>query len=164
MDKKHKEIELYEKALNLFYEKKFEDAKKRFQELINDNNVPLTIKNRCEIFLKKCKSILNPQKNEPKTFEDYIDFAVYYLNLDELDNAKKYLKKAEKLNKDFHLIPYLYAVLNVKDGNFEKGVEFLKKAISINEKNRVFAKNDPDFEPLENYKPFQELIEIEEEE
>jgi len=157
-------IERYEEALKLFSEKKVEEARDRFLEILKDESISMPVRDRSRIYYLRCESLLNPVDYKPETFEDFIDFAVYYLNLDELDLSLKYIKEAEKIKSESDLIYYLYAILKAKEKDFKESVSFLERAISLNEKNKIFAKNDPDFEVMYEYKPFLDLVEDEEEE
>ena len=50
------------------------------------------------------------------------------------------------------------AAAEVCIGNTTQGLKYLKKAITMNEENRFFANNDPDFEPIADSPEFEELI------
>ncbi|MFB3067907.1 MAG: hypothetical protein ACE1ZI_01440, partial [Acidobacteriota bacterium] len=75
------------------------------------------------------------------------------------DQALANYSRALKLSKtDRDHILYAMAATALSVGNTDDALKHLEKAIQLNQENRFFAHNDPDFEPLTTNQEFQKLI------
>ncbi len=90
---------------------------------------------------------------------EVFDQAVFYHNSGQHECALETYSRALKLSKkDQDHIYYAMAATELSMGNTEAALQNLETAIQMNQENRFFANNDPDFQILATDKKFQELI------
>jgi tetratricopeptide (TPR) repeat protein len=96
----------------------------------------------------------------PDDAASLVDRGVIYHNLHEYDRAivcyKKALEKAEKHDQDY--IYYAMASSEAGQGNRDRAIGYLKKAILMKNELRFMARSDPDFEPLAESPEFRDLV------
>ncbi len=115
---------------------------------------------RARTFSKVCDNNLRTQKKySPVTPEEIFDQGVFHHNAGQYDQALVHYSRALKLSKGNrdHIL-YAMAATAISTGNTDDALKHLEKAIQINQENRFFAHNDPDFEPLTTDQEFQKLI------
>jgi tetratricopeptide (TPR) repeat protein len=74
------------------------------------------------------------------------------------DGAISYFRQSLDKNKNADYVYYSLAASQALKNDVNAAVESLRKAIELNEDNRVYAKNDPDFDPLHTHKDFTDLV------
>ena len=72
------------------------------------------------------------------------------------------LEHALQNNPKDEKVHYVLASTLALKGERREALEHLQQAIELNATNRVYARNDPDFEPLRDDENFQNLIHPEE--
>ncbi len=152
---------LYQRALSLVHEKKYQDAQKMLLGIRDQFRNELDVLDRVNTFLSICETHLTKKKqtrlSQP---EEFFDQGVVYHNWGQHEEALEYFSTALKRGsrKDSGHIHYAIAAAELHLGNHEKALESLKKAIELREDNRFFARNDPDFVPLAADERFHDLI------
>lgn len=151
---------LYEKALALLHKNNYQKARESFVRLLEGFPAEIEIAARIRSFIRVCdRHLQEPQKARLRTSEDIFNQAVVQHNQSQYEEALVSLSRALKLSKKRKdHIHYAMAATEVCAGNFNQALQHLKKAISLNQENRFFASNDPDFEPLADNKIFLELV------
>ncbi|MFQ5738216.1 MAG: tetratricopeptide repeat protein [Acidobacteriota bacterium] len=147
---------LYEDALRLLYEKKYDKAHKaltRFQKQSADR---LEIMPRVQSLLKVCERGL---ELPPKTAEEMYDRGVLCHNRGDYEQALEYFNSAlnESGSEQDHVY-FAMAATEAQRGNAELALDNLKRSIELNEINRFSARYDPDFEPVSRQDQFRQLI------
>ena len=151
---------LYEKAWSLLHQKKYERAKKQFTKLLEAFPNEIEVSARARTFLRVCDNHLRTQKkHSPGTPEEFFNQGVLSHNAGQFDQALGHYSRALKLSKTIrdHIL-YAMAATSLSVGNTDDALKHLEQAIQINQENRFFAHNDPDFEPLTTDQEFQKLI------
>ncbi len=149
----------YEKALNHFFKEEFKEAKKILEKIISSEEEEKELIKKAKVYLRLCENRLNPPQPELKTAEDYINYAIYLLNREELDAAEENLSKALKLDKNHKgRISYLLANIYALKNDEAKAIKKLKEAIKENIVYKIYASTNPDFSPLYENKEFKELV------
>jgi len=151
---------LYAQALSLLHQKKHKPASKQFTRLIETFPGEIEVIARARSFLRICdRHLLDPKKNSARTPEEIFNQGVFYHNDGRYDKALGNYSRALKLSKENNdHIYYAMAATELSMGNADDALEHLEKAIQLNEENRFFAHNDPDFEPLTTNIRFRKLI------
>ncbi|MBP6577585.1 MAG: hypothetical protein KA796_03240 [Chryseobacterium sp.] len=91
-------------------------------------------------YLQKAEQFAEPNSKELAAIQDNIGF--YYLEQNQIENAKRYLSKAETVAKNINdQIRYAkvlgnLGLLEYKKGNLDKAVELLRKDLTISKKFR----------------------------
>ena len=150
---------LYAQALNLLHQKKHKQAKKQFIRLIEAFPSDIEVIARARSFLRICDRYLQEQKKDSaSTPEEIFNQGVFYHNAGQYDKALGDYSRALKLSKDKDHVYYAIAATELSMGNADDALKHLEKAIQLNEENRFFAHNDPDFKLLNTNKQFRKLI------
>ncbi len=151
---------LYEHALDLLHQNSYKKARNQFVRLLEKFPTDIEITSRAKAFIRVCDRHLNREQKQPApTSEDIFNQAVIHHNASRYEEALTTLSQAMKLTpKRKDHIHYAMAAAEIGMGNTDQGLKYLKKAIEMNEENRFFARNDPDFEPVTKNAAFQELL------
>jgi len=151
---------LYEQGLKLLHEKKYQQANSVLQEIKQEFPNNLELLARVNELLKVSERRAGSEEDLPEDPTSLVDRGVVYHNLREYDRAiacyKKALEKA--VNQDQDYIYYAMASSEAGQGNKDKAIGYLKKAIQMKNELRFMARSDPDFEPLADSPEFRELV------
>ena len=149
----------YEKALKLFHKKQFAKAKDRLTQVISKFPEETEVLARVQSFLKVCERQLKSNKETANSPEELFNQAVFYHNAGQHERALGNYARALKLSKkDQDHIYYAMAATELSMGNIDTALKHLEQAIQMNQENRFFAHNDPDFQLLATDTTFQELV------
>ncbi|RPJ54524.1 MAG: hypothetical protein EHM23_28830 [Acidobacteria bacterium] len=151
---------LYEQSLKLLHEKKYEQAKSVLQEIRQEFPDNLELQARVNEVLKVSERRAGSDEGLPDDPSSLVDRGVVFHNRREYDRAiacyKKALEKAEHQDQDY--IYYAMASSEAGQGNRDKAIGYLKKAIQMKSELRFMARSDPDFEPLADSSEFREIV------
>jgi len=151
---------LYEQGLRFLHRNSYEKARNKFIQLLEKFPTDIEVTSRAKTFIQICDRHLDLKQNQPAINPEVIfnQAAIHH-------NAKRYEEALETLSQAIKLTPkrrdhiyYSMAAAEVCIGNTTQGLTYLRKAITMNEENRFFANNDPDFEPIADNPEFEELI------
>ena len=149
----------YEEALKLFHKKQYAKAKERLTKVITRFPEETEVLARVQSFLRVCERQLENRKETANSPEEIFNQAVFYHNSGQHELALESYSRALKLSKkDQDHIYYAMAATELLRGNMNTALKHLEKAIQMNQENRFFAHNDPDFQLLATDKDFQDLI------
>ena len=132
----------YEAAFEAMYKGDWKKAVKGFEEVLADSDL-LDLTGNARQYLTVCRERLSEEEVPER---DPFTAAVFHKNRGELDDALAVIKKNGD-GKDERFV-YLTASIHSLSGDEKKAAEALRKAIELNQKNRVHAFHDPDFAGL----------------
>lgn len=118
----------------------------------------LEVQARAKAYKTICMSKANPLRVALDEDEDYLFDGIYHLNAGDLDTS---LERFQYLEKKKYSDPYLYylmALLHLKREQTEECLDYLKNAIDANRVYKIFAHNEPDFDPMFENEDFIALI------
>ncbi len=151
---------LYEQGLKLLHDKKYQQARSVLQEIRQNFPDNLELLARVSELLKVSERRAGSKEDLPDDPSSLVDRGVVFHNLREYDRAiacyKKALEKAGNQDQDY--IYYAMASSEAGQGNRDKAIGYLKKAIQMKSELRFMARSDPDFEPLAETSEFRELV------
>lgn len=151
---------LYEQSLKLIHAKKYDQARSLLEEIKHDFPDNLELQARVNELLKVSERRTGSKEKLPEDPTSLVDRGVVFHNLGEYDQAlacyTKALEKAE--NKDQDYIFYAMASSEAGQGNTDKAIGYLKKAIQLKNELRFMARSDPDFETLADSAEFRDLV------
>ncbi|WP_412470828.1 tetratricopeptide repeat protein [Halobacteriovorax sp. RT-2-4] len=96
-------------------------------------------------------------KLEPTLFATYINRAISYTHLNQFDKAGEDLKRASTIKPNDKNLMYNFGCYYARVKNNELALDYLKKAIDMDDKYIEMAHNDPDFECLKDCNNFIEM-------
>jgi tetratricopeptide (TPR) repeat protein len=146
----------YESALRMMHDKKYDRAKAAFEKLLE--SAPQHIADRVRVHLNACSAKLSDDKKLPKTAEEQYDYAVILMNEGRNDEAGAQLEKVVKASPTSDFAHYGLAILNCMANRAEEALRHLQRAIELNPRNRIQARNDGDFQNMADDPRFTELL------
>ena|SRR5208282_2728859 len=151
------QMKLYEEAMALFHQQKFQRAKQELERVIAGPSKELADRARTHIRITEQRMKPTADQN-PKTPEDHYQRGVAMMNLGRWDEARESLERARKLAPKADHVHYALAALDCLTGEADAALANLKVAIEIRPANRYHARNDEDFNFLQEDPRFTELL------
>ena len=151
------QMKLYDEALGLFHQQKFQRAKQELEKILEGPSKELA--DRARMHMRIAEQRMKPsQEQNPRTPEDHYQRGVAMMNLGRWDDARESLDKARKLAPKADHIVYALAALDCLTGEADAALANLKIAIELRGANRYHARNDEDFAFLQEDPRFTELL------
>jgi tetratricopeptide (TPR) repeat protein len=100
------------------------------------------------------------QQNAPslRSAEDFYNYGIALLNTRQIDDARTHLEKALQMTPDADHVLYALAATQALAGDVSGAHDHLRRAIELEPKNRLLARQDGDFSTLSGQAPFQALL------
>lgn len=152
----------YERGISFIQKRDFAGASEVFTSVISSFVDEREISDRARHYLSICQEKLHPKKPSPSSVEDYFHLGVYYLNRADWESALKEFEKALAKDPKSDMVHYGIASAHALSGDKSRAVGALQESIRLNEKNRIYAQNDPDFDRIRDEHEFIQLVEPEE--
>ena len=152
----------YEKGIHLIQKRNFAEAEDVFKAVIKGFEDETEICDRARHYLLICRDRLHPRTPRPANVEECFHLGVYHLNRADPANALKEFERALGIDSRSDMIHYGIASAHALSGDKGRAVAALQEAIRLNEKNRIFAQADPDFDRIRDEHEFIQLVEPEE--
>lgn len=149
-------LALYESALRLMQEGKFDKAHAAFNQMLAAS--PTDLAERIRVYINACMQQMQKQKNKFSSDEERYDYAVSLLNDGHYEDARQHLNQIVASNKSADYAFYGLAVLASMTGDSHSCLEQLTEAIRLNPRNRIQARTDSDFQDMADDPRFTELL------
>jgi tetratricopeptide (TPR) repeat protein len=154
---KQQQLKLYEEALKLFQQQKFQRAHEVLERVLEGPSKELG--DRAKVHLRICEQrISRLPAPAAKSAEDHYTQGVTLMNLGRWDEARDHLDRARKAAPKADHIVYAMAALDCLTGEADSAMQNLKVAIQLRPENRYHARNDEDFAFLQEDPRFTELL------
>jgi len=151
------QMKVYEEAMSLFHQQKFQRAKQELEKVITGPSRELA--DRARTHLRITEQRMKPSADQNlKSPEDHYQRGVAMMNLGRWDEARESLERARKLAPKADHIHYALAALDCLTGEADSALANLKIAIELRPANRYHARNDEDFNFLQEDPRFTELL------
>ena len=145
------QMKQWEEAVGLFSQKKFAPAHARFVEAASGPAAHIADKARS--YAQICARKMNGQEVDLRTSDDHFNYGVERLNARDMDVARKHLDRALAMEPDGEHILFTLALCCGLAGDSAAACENLKRAIALEPKNRILARQDPEFLALAQQLP-----------
>jgi len=156
-----KAMGLYEKAQVFLEKRDFRRAAELFQRLIDDHAEARDLADRSRIYVSLChKQTASATKLEG--FDDHYYQGVYLTNRGEFGEAIGLFEKALTFRPESGKAHYSLATAYAQVAERQKALEFLRKAVELDEGNRFLARQDPELRPLKGDQEFEDLLGLDE--
>lgn len=136
----------YEEAVALFSQRKFADAAQRFGNAAGGPAAHISDKARS--YQQVCARRAVSFDLKLNSAEDHFNYGVERLNARDTEVARRHLAKALELEPGGDHILYTLSLCEGLNGNSAAACENLKRAIEIDPRNRILARQDPEFSAL----------------
>jgi tetratricopeptide (TPR) repeat protein len=147
----------FDRGVAALQKKKFEEAERNFLDLIQKYPEEKELVDRARVYLAVCerrKKAANPALIEP---EDFYYAAVLEKNRGNVSEAIDHLKRAARKNGGGR-VDFLLACCYAQIGDSVTALEHLRQAIEEDQRHRVLARHDRDFDPVRDSPEFQDLL------
>jgi tetratricopeptide (TPR) repeat protein len=140
------QLKLYEHAVQLFSQRKFADACDLFVQVAKGPAPHIADKARS--YVQICERRTNNAEVSLATAEDHFNYGVERLNARDVEQARHHLSRALAMQPDADHVLYTIALCCGFAGDGTGACENLKRAIDLEPKNRILARQDPEFSAL----------------
>jgi tetratricopeptide (TPR) repeat protein len=154
------QLQIFERAAKLFRAQQYREAKEIFA-LAADGSLR-EVAHNARLHMNMCDRRLARPVLNLSTLEDYYNYAVERMNARDLGVARSSLEKAIELARSAgdtaDHVYYAMGACQALSGDARGAYENLKRAIEIDPRNRVAARQDPDFAGTAQQQPLQQLL------
>jgi tetratricopeptide (TPR) repeat protein len=151
-----KQLGSFEAAMKLFHARNLKQAREFFEEAAQGPERDIAQRSRLHIAM--CDRRLEQGGVNPLSAEDHYTYGIALLNARKIPEARTHLEQALGLAPEADHIHYAMASAQVLHGDLTGAHEHLKRAIEIEPRNRLHARQDPDFAHLSRQPPFEALL------
>lgn len=157
-DEIQRALKLLESGLDKLHDGKFGKAAADFEAIVQEPPSDTRIVDRARQYLAVTHELGSSDGFEPESADEHYLAGVMALNAGELSAALDAFETAlDKAPGDDRVL-YCQAAAHAKRGDPDAALEALRKAIDINESNRIYARNDSDFDALRVHEDFRKLV------
>jgi len=146
----------FEAAMKLFHARRLKEARELFVQAAKGSE--RDIANRAQLHIAMCDRRLEQVIVSLGSAEDYYNYGVVLINSRRLTEAGTHLEKGLEMSPAADHIHYALALAQALDGDLPSAHRNLKRAIELEPRNRLIARQDTDFAPLASQPPFDSLI------
>jgi tetratricopeptide (TPR) repeat protein len=151
-------LSLLEKGIKLIYQKEFRKARAEFDALLDSYPAESEILARARTYLQICHREELSHKKQAVNQDQLYTMGVMEHNRRNYEAATAYFRQSLGKYPKADYIHYSLAASLAKKGDSSEALASLRKAVELNEDNRVYAKNDEDFSALHSLDEFAELV------
>ena len=147
----------YDRGVSALQKKKLDEAERHFIDLIQKYPEEKELVDRSRVYLTVCER----QRRDPRPAltepEDFYYAAVLEKNRGNVTEAIEHLQRAPRKNGGGK-VDFLLACCYAQRGEIEVALDHLQKAIAEDQRHRILARHDRDFDPVRDVPEFQKLL------
>jgi tetratricopeptide (TPR) repeat protein len=151
-----KQLLSFEAAMKLFHARDFQQARNVFLQAAEGPE--RDVANRARLHAAMCDRRLQQAAPNLRSAEDYYTYGVAQINAHNAVEARAHLEHALQLAPGADHIYYALALAQALGNDLPGAYENMKRAIELDPRNRIMARQDADFAPLANQPPFDALL------
>jgi tetratricopeptide (TPR) repeat protein len=145
------QMKQWEEAVRMFSQKQFSAANDRFA--LAATGPAAHIADKARSYAQICSRKMNGTEVDLHTADDHFNYGVERLNARDMDVARKHLDRALAMEPDGEHILFTLALCCGLTGDGAGACENLKRAIALEPRNRILARQDPEFSALAQQLP-----------
>jgi tetratricopeptide (TPR) repeat protein len=151
-----KQRSAFEAAMKLFHSRQLREARELF---VSASSGPeRDVAQRSRVHIAMCDRRLEQAPVNLLSAEDYYNYGVALINTRNVHEACVHLQKALEISPGADHIHYALALALALSGDPNHAYESLRRAIELEPRNRMIARQDQDFAPLAHQPPFESLL------
>jgi tetratricopeptide (TPR) repeat protein len=151
-----KQMAAFEAAMKLFHARKLKEARDLFQQATSGPE--RDVAQRANLHIAMCDRRLQQATVALGSAEDYYNYGIALINSRNLAEAKTHLEKGLQIDPKADHIHYALAVAQALSGDLNSAHDSLRRAIELEPRNRLTARQDTDLAPLANQPLFSALL------
>ncbi len=150
------QLKSFEQAIRLFNARKFAQARELFAKAAAGPNREMA--HNADLHVRMCDGRLEKPVVQLKTAEELYNYGIAMINTRNLADAQQHLETALKLEPAADHVYYALALCKGLAGDIDGAHENLKRAIDLEPRNRISARQDADFAGMINQPQIQQLL------
>jgi tetratricopeptide (TPR) repeat protein len=150
------QMESFEEGIRLFHARKFPQAREFFQRAAAGPDRAVT--HRAGLQARMCEQRLPSAGLVLNTPEEHYNYAITLINSRDLASAQEHLQAALDQDSAADHVLYALAACQSLAGDLAAAYENLKRAIDLQPRNRLAARQDPDFAAMADHPAFVRLL------
>ncbi len=151
-----RQLSAFEAAMKLFHARKLKEAREQF--VLATEGPERDVAQRASLHIAMCDRRLLQSAVQLQSAEDYYNYAIALLNTRNVAEARKHLETALEMAPGADHVHYALGLAQALGGDLSGAYGNLKRAIELEPRNRIIARQDADFAPLANQPPFDSLL------
>ncbi len=145
------QLKAYERAVRLFSQRNLTEAREGFLEAAKGPAPQIADKARS--YVQICDRRTGAAAAPVSTADDHFNCGVERLNARDVEQARHHFDRALLLQPDAEHVLYTMALCCGLAGDGDGAYENLKRAIDLEPRNRILARQDPEFSALASQLP-----------
>ena len=150
------QLAAFEAAIKLFHARQLAEARVLFQQAAEGPE--RDVAQRAQLHMVMCDRRLQPAAVSFGTAEEYYTYGVALINARNVAEARTQLEKALSIAPGSEHIHYALALAQALAGDLASAQVNLRRAIELEPRNRLIARQDADFAPLAHQAPLRSLL------
>jgi tetratricopeptide (TPR) repeat protein len=150
------QLSTFEAAMKLFHARRLQEAQELFARAAAGPE--RDVAHRALLHEAMCHRRLEQSAPALNSAEDHYNYGIALVNTRSLPQAREHFEKALELAPNSDHIHYALALAQAFSGDVGSAFENLRRAIDLEPRNRILARQDADFAPLANQPPFDSLL------
>ena len=142
--------------MKLFHSRKLQEARELFLQAAAGPE--RDVAHRAKLHARMCEHRLQQPSVTLQTAEDFYNYGIALLNTRKVEEARLHLERALELAPDSDHVHYALALAQALGGDSTSACDHLRRAIELEPKNRIMARQDADFAPLNGQAQFHALL------
>ena len=151
-----KQLSTFEQAMKLFHARNLKEARELFQ--LAAQGPERDVANRARLHVSMCDRRLEQATVSLGSAEDCYNYGIALLNARNAAEARVHLERGLAMAPGADHILYALALAQVMSGELLAASENLRRAIELEPRNRIMARQETDFAHLANQPPFDSLL------
>jgi tetratricopeptide (TPR) repeat protein len=150
------QYDAFERAIQLLHKRSFREAKEMFEKARIGPNLEIAV--NAATHVRMCERRLAAPLPEPKSAEEHYNYAIALINLRNLEEARRHVEIALKMEPRADHVHYAMGVCMALSGDAQGAYDSLKRAIELQPRNRMVARQDSDLEGVSHHPRIGKLL------
>ena len=150
------QMQSFEEGMRLFHARQFQPARESFLRAMGGTD--RAVAHRAGLHARICEQRLESAGPVLNTPEEHYNYAVTLINSRDLAAAQIHLRAALEADAAADHVLYALAACQSLGGDLHAAYENLKRAIDLQPRNRLAARQDPDFAAMAGQPAFHRLL------
>ncbi len=150
------QLKSFERGIQLLHRRNYREAKESFEK--SKTGPSREVSAKAALHIAMCERRLAAPAPEPNSAEDHYNYGVALINNRSLDQARKHLLIALDMEPRGDHIHYAMGVCQWLSGDAGGAYDSLKRAIELQPRNRMVARQDSDLDSMAAQPRFSRLF------
>lgn len=151
-----RQLSSFEAGMRFFHARKFKEAREQFVDAATGPE--RDVAQRARLHTSMCDHRLQQATVSLGSAEEYYNYGIALINARNVVEARIHLEKALQIEPGADHIHYALALAQALSGDVTNAYDNLRRAIELEPRNRILARQDADFGPLAHQPPFDALL------